>query len=198
MCNIINKIQFYWAYFKTIVYYGRFINSIGFKTVIYSVNRLVNPCNIRIGDKVVIEKEATLYSITNYANKKYDGKITIGNYVYINYGFNATAANSIEIKDDVLIAFNVSLFDFDHGYEDISRNINQTDLVVKGKIVIGEKSWLGMNVSILGNVTIGKHCVIAANSVVTRDIPDYSVVAGNPSKIVKKYNQETKKWEKVI
>jgi acetyltransferase-like isoleucine patch superfamily enzyme len=182
----------------TIIYYKHCFKKIGTNTVIYPVNRLFNPFNVTIGNGVVIEKEATFYAVKNFAGKKYDGKITIGNNVYINYGFNATAANYIEIQDDVLIAYNVSLFDFDHGYEDISKNINQTDLVVKGKIVIGEKSWLGMNVSILGNVTIGKHCVIAANSVVTRDIPDYSVVVGNPSKIIKQYNASTGKWEKVI
>jgi acetyltransferase-like isoleucine patch superfamily enzyme len=157
----------------------------------------MNPSSISIGNKTVIEKEATLYSIEQFANKRYNGKISIGNNVYINHHFNVTCANCVDIKDDVLIAYNVSIFDFDHDYEDINSNINKTDLIVKGPIIIDEKSWIGMNVAILGKVTIGKHCIIGANSVVIKDIPDYSVAVGNPARVIKSYNKETNKWEKV-
>ena len=61
---------------------------------------------------------------------------------------------------------------------------------------IGEGSWLGENVCVIG-ANIGKHCVIGANSVVTHDIPDYSIAVGVPAKVIKKYNFETKVWEKV-
>ena len=60
---------------------------------------------------------------------------------------------------------------------------------------IGDDTWIGTNVVIAGTVVIGKHCVIGANSVVTHDIPDYSVVAGAPCKVIKQYNTETKQWE---
>lgn len=50
---------------------------------------------------------------------------------------------------------------------------------------------------IVGNVHIGKNCVIGANSVVTKDIPDYSIVGGVPAKIIRRYNKETKSWERV-
>lgn len=60
---------------------------------------------------------------------------------------------------------------------------------------IGDGSWLGTHVVIAGNITIGKHCVIGANSVVTKDIPDYSVAVGIPAKVVKRYNFDTKCWE---
>lgn len=62
---------------------------------------------------------------------------------------------------------------------------------------IGDGSWLGTHVVIAGNITIGKHCVIGANSVVTKDIPDYSVAVGIPAKVVKRYNFDTKCWERV-
>lgn len=57
---------------------------------------------------------------------------------------------------------------------------------------IGDETWIGTGVVIASTVTIGKHCVIGANSVVTKDIPDYCVVAGNPCKIIKRYSFETK------
>jgi acetyltransferase-like isoleucine patch superfamily enzyme len=195
MYHLLHKWQRYYAYVVTAVCRRPFFNNIGSRTIMYSPLRIVNPQNITIGDRVVIERNATLYSVASYRDKSYNGKISIGNNVYINYGFNATSASEIVIEDDVLIAFNVSIFDFDHDYRDIDKNINQTDLVVKGRVVVGEKTWLGMNVAILGNVKIGKHCVIAANSVVTKDIPDYSVAAGNPLKIIKRYNTATKQWE---
>ena len=61
---------------------------------------------------------------------------------------------------------------------------------------IGDGSWLGTHVVIAGNVKIGKHCVIGANSVVTKDIPDYCVAAGIPAKIIKKYNFDTCTWDR--
>jgi len=64
-------------------------------------------------------------------------------------------------------------------------------------IVIEDEAWIGANVVVLAGVTIGKHCIIAAGSVVTKDVPPYSVAVGNPARVLKKYNPETKNWEKV-
>ena len=64
-----------------------------------------------------------------------------------------------------------------------------------GTVVIGEGSWLGENVCVIG-ANVGKNCVIGANSVVTKDIPDYSVAVGVPAKVIKSYNFSSKKWEK--
>ena len=63
--------------------------------------------------------------------------------------------------------------------------------------MIGEGSWLGTKVTVVGNVHIGKHCVIGANSVVTKNIPDYSIAVGIPARVVKQYNFETKCWERI-
>ena len=62
-----------------------------------------------------------------------------------------------------------------------------------GIVEIGEGSWLGHNACVLG-ASIGKHCVIGANSVVTHDIPDYSVAVGSPAKIIRRYDSTTKTW----
>jgi acetyltransferase-like isoleucine patch superfamily enzyme len=195
--QIIAKVNYHLTKLHTQFWKKMFWGHIGEKTVIYSPMKIVNPMNISIGDGVIIEANSTLYCVGNYQGINHQGNISIGNDVYINYGFNATTANRITIEDGVLCAFNVSIFDFDHGYEDVFSNINRAELTVKGPIVIGEKSWIGMNVAILGSVNIGKHCIIGANSVVTKDIPDYCVVAGSPARIIKRYNKLTKIWEKV-
>ena len=66
----------------------------------------------------------------------------------------------------------------------------------KGPISIGENTWIGENVCVIGS-SIGKHCVIGSNSVVLSNIPDYSVAVGSPAKVIKRYNQITKDWERV-
>ena len=67
----------------------------------------------------------------------------------------------------------------------------------KGPITIGEGSWIGRNAVIL-SANIGRNCVVAAGSYVNKDVPDYCVVAGVPAKIIKRYNMETKKWERCV
>lgn len=63
-----------------------------------------------------------------------------------------------------------------------------------GDLRIGDGSWIGCHCAIVGDVHIGRHCVVGANSVVTRDVPDYCVVAGAPARIVKKFDPETGEW----
>lgn len=66
-------------------------------------------------------------------------------------------------------------------------------IVQKKEVRIGEGSWLGVGVSVIG-ASIGKHCVIGSNAVVTKDIPDYCVAIGIPARIIKRYNPEVGKW----
>ncbi|MEO5594445.1 MAG: DapH/DapD/GlmU-related protein, partial [Chitinophagaceae bacterium] len=62
---------------------------------------------------------------------------------------------------------------------------------------IGDGSWIGANSVITAGVTVGMYCVIAAGSVVTKDVPDYSIAAGSPAKIIKQFNHQKKEWERV-
>ena len=119
---------------------------------------------------------------------------------YVGCRCRICSENKIIIGKSVLLGPNVFIADHNHQYEKIGIPvIEQGVRIIKGKgISIGEGSWIGINSAIIGNVKIGKGCVIGANSVVSKDIPDYCVVAGAPAKIIKKYNPETKKWEKII
>ena len=84
-----------------------------------------------------------------------------------------------------------------YGYEDIEKPINGQPLISKGGIIIEDQCWLGFGCEILSGVHIGKHSIVAARAVVTKDVPAYSIVAGNPARIIKQYNTLTKKWERV-
>ena len=79
--------------------------------------------------------------------------------------------------------------DQNHGYEDVSRPISQQSQPERA-VVIGDGSWLGYGTVVLPGVTIGKHVVIGANSVVTHNIPDYSVAVGSPARVVRRYDAE--------
>lgn len=77
--------------------------------------------------------------------------------------------------------------DCDHEYRDINVPVIDQGIVRRGQMVsIGEGSYIGINAVIVGNVKIGKHCVIGANSVVTKDVPDYCVAVGSPARVIKK------------
>jgi acetyltransferase-like isoleucine patch superfamily enzyme len=68
-------------------------------------------------------------------------------------------------------------------------------VISKGPVAIGSGSWLGENVSVL-SCRIGRNCVVGANAVVTRDIPDFCVAVGIPARVIRRFNQQTGKWEK--
>lgn len=97
----------------------------------------------------------------------------------------------------MLFAGYVHITDHSHGYEDITQPILKQKLISKGPVIIEDDCWIGFGSEILSGVHIGKHSIIAAHAVVTKNVPAYSIVAGNPARIVKKYNFETKKWEKI-
>ena len=115
---------------------------------------------------------------------------TIGNFNHI------IASKSIIIGQNVLTADNVYISDNLHGYEDIETPIKKQPIVQKKEVYIGDGSWLGENVCVIG-ASIGKHCVIGANSVVTKDIPDYSIAVGSPAKVIKQFDFKENKWVRV-
>ncbi|MCM1557375.1 MAG: acyltransferase [Anaeroplasma bactoclasticum] len=104
----------------------------------------------------------------------------------------------VSIGKNTITGPNLFISDHNHNYLNPNLPIKmQGDLETNNQVLIGEDCWIGTNVCIVGNVEIGKHCVIGANSFVNKSIPPYSVVVGNPAKIIKKYNFSTQLWEKV-
>jgi len=97
----------------------------------------------------------------------------------------------------VLLARNVYIADHGHAFEDVNTPIMLQGIDHVGEVEIAKHSWLGQNVCVLPGVRIGQHCVIGANSVVTRDVPDFSVAVGAPARIVKRYDHESRRWEKL-
>ncbi len=87
--------------------------------------------------------------------------------------------------------------DHSHQYEEVDLPIQFQGVTERGPVRIERDSWIGANVFILPSVTIGRHAVIGANSVVNQDIPAYSVAVGAPARVIKQYDFEAKQWVKV-
>ncbi len=121
--------------------------------------------------------------------------VSIGDRCLIGRGSGIVGHFSIEIGNDVWTGHNVYITDQNHGYEDVSRPISQQSQAERA-VKIGDGSWLGYGSVVLPGVTIGKHVVVGANSVVTHDIPDYSVAVGVPAKVIKRFVDG--QWESVL
>ena len=123
------------------------------------------------------------------------GAVIIGDRTLI--GISCVLIGPVTIGHDVLLAQHVVISGLNHQFEDISVPINQQKCTTS-EIIIEDAAWIGANVVITSGTRIGKHSVVAAGSVVTKDVPHYSVVAGNPARILKQYDPETKEWTKKI
>lgn len=173
--------------------YRMTMQAFGEKSQIVSPLSLDGKGNISIGDNVYVGYKTWLAALPLTGEKQccmelLDG-VTIGHFNHI------YATKKIILEKDVLTADRVYISDNLHGYADIHVPIKDQPIIQHGEVVIGEGSWLGENVCVLG-ARVGKHCVIGANSVVTKDIPDYSVAVGVPAKVIKRYNFASQTWRK--
>lgn len=105
-------------------------------------------------------------------------------YPFVNTIFN-TGSGSITIEDGCIFGHNCMFLTGKHNYEAKDIEILRNDVSQGRDIYVGKGTWIASAAIIMGNVKIGEHCVVAAGSVVTKDIPDYSLVAGIPAKIIK-------------
>jgi len=128
--------------------------------------------------------------------------IRFGDNIEINDYVHIAGIKSIIIGNNVLIASKVFISDIQHGNyagseeHDPPQSAPNDRSLSAEPVVIEDNVWIGENVAILKGVTIGKGSIIGANSVVTKSIPDGSIATGIPAKVVKEYDEKTKKWVK--
>ena len=136
----------------------------------------------------------------NNLNEKY--LIEIGENVEINDDVHIGAVEKIVIGDNVLIASKVYISDHNHGSykgeeQDSPMSMPKKRKIYSSPIKIERNVWIGEFVSILQGGTVGEGSIIGTMSVVTKDIPPYTIVVGSPAKPIKRYNFETKKWDTI-
>jgi acetyltransferase-like isoleucine patch superfamily enzyme len=147
----------------------------------------VSPINaFRLGKNSTIEE----YCVVDNSV----GEIIIGNDTRI--GLRNTLIGSIYIGNHVILAQNVVLSALNHQYSDVSVPIHLQGFTMR-PIRIEDEVWIGANSVITAGVTIGKHAVVAGGSVITKDVPPYTVVAGNPARPLKQYDPSTKEWVRI-
>lgn len=162
--------------------------------------RLENPLRVDGIQSITIEDNVTIHEGTWLAAMPLTGddvKLVIKNGSTIGHYNHIYATKSIVIEEEVLTADKVYISDNLHSYDDINLPVIKQPIKQCKPVVVGAGSWLGEHVCIIG-ASIGKHCVIGANSVVTKDIPDFCVAVGSPARVIKKYDFSVSKWVKAI
>lgn len=143
-------------------------------------------------NKFDVGANSTVESFTTVNNGS--GDVIIGDRCRV--GIGTVIIGPVTMKSGSGTGQHVFMAGFNHGYEDGNQNSSTQDLDVRG-ITIEEDAHIGANSVIVAGVTIGKRCQVGAGSVVTKDIPPFSVAVGNPARVIKQFNHETNKWEKV-
>ncbi len=145
--------------------------------------------SISVGSNTIIKGELLVFP--------YGGRMKIGNNCYIGQDVRIWSGDNIEIGNDVLISHQVNIIDSNsHEINHLERSQSYKNLLINGHpkskgsiltkpIIIGDHVWISCSVNILKGVTIGKGAIIAAGSLVTEDVKEFTMVGGNPAKLIK-------------
>jgi len=166
----------------TIVMRGRFAHW-GARSRLEGPVVLDSPFLVSVGTGVFIREHAWL----NAKDDRGDGAPTlhIGDGTYIGRFAHINAWRDVKIGTDVLIADRVFISDCEHQYADKHVPIAQQADPFRGAVHLRDGCWIGIGAVIRPGVTVGRNAVVAANAVVSQDVPDHAVAAGVPARIVK-------------
>ena len=148
---------------------------------------IVNPKDISIGTHTNFQRGCVIES-WHFHNRDEFGSMIVGDNCNFGEYTHITTTNRVEIGNGVLTGRFVVITDNSHGredYSDIDLSPEKRDVTSKGPTIIEDNVWLCDKVAVLPGVRIGEGAVIAANAVVTKDVPAYTVAAGIPAKIIK-------------
>jgi len=169
------------------IFLNRFFHKRGKNVIIRRWVRMdVLPFNpFSIGDNSMIEDFSTINNGVGAVSIGANSLVGLGNVII----------GPVTIGNDVILAQHIVASGLNHNYQDIQQPIHKQGVSV-APIVIEDECWIGANAVVTAGVTIGRHSVIAAGAVVTKDVPPYSVAVGNPARVIKKYDPEYKDWVK--
>lgn len=160
-----------------------------------SVNKRIAH-RIWLGDYVELGKDVHL-GISAPIEEEGPPLLVIEDHSLVHWRSQIDAKNLIHIERNVLITQDVLIIDHGHAYENVSMPVERYAFTEGGTIRIGEGSWIGHGAAIIcskGELVLGSHCVVAANAVVTKSAPPYSVLSGNPARIIRQYDPTKRMW----
>ncbi|OFT62278.1 galactoside O-acetyltransferase [Corynebacterium sp. HMSC05E07] len=157
----------------------------GFRLV-KELNELQNTDHERAKEilRALLSPESEIPGLHAPLNLEFGRNVTVGRGVFINFGATILAQAPISLGDRVMIGPNCSLITVGHPVDDHRRR--EEGWEIAKPISVGRNTWFGANVTVLPGVTIGEDCVVGANTLVTTDIPDKSLVLGSPGRVVRK------------
>jgi len=169
--------------------YKPFFGKFGFPSYIGKPVFIENFKRIFIGKRVRIFPGARIQVVGTDASIIFEDNISIGQ------NFHITSIGELIIGKNTTIAENVMISNIDHEYQEIDIHILEQKHISR-ETKIGENCFIGYGVVIQAGTILGKQCIVGANAVVRGTFPDYSVIVGVPAKIVKRYDDVSKKWKK--
>jgi lipopolysaccharide O-acetyltransferase len=187
-------LSIYWKI--SFIIYGFRIHHIGKNAKFRLGGSVKNGKYIIIGDDFFIGKDFLLgvYPI----GKDLGGCIKIGNNVVAQESVRISAAESVEIGNNVLIGSYILISDNNHGMDASNEKDYMYQNITAKPVSIGDGCWIGEKVTILPGSNIGEKCIIGANSVVTGTIPPYTISVGAPARPIKRWNKEKNCWERIL
>ncbi len=155
--------------------------------------RFANLRYFHLGDGVIVHRDCWIHVLSGKDEPKAP-RLVIQAQTGIGMGSTISVAKEVVLGKFVMLARNVYISDNRHAFEDVETPISAQGIAGVSPVRIDDETWLGQNVCVLPGVHIGRHSVIGANSVVTRDIPDFSVAVGSPARVIKHYDAKSKTW----
>lgn len=184
------------------IYYGnplfrKNIKRIGKDSFIREHTKISGGRYITIGNNTRIYPYSRLECFTNISGKTLNPRLQIGDNIIMGRNTTILCANEIVIGSNCMFGSYCFISDENHGMDPSSDKRYECQPLQLSNVIIGENCWIGEKVIILPGITIGDNSIVGAGSIVTRDIPPNTIAVGNPARVIKRFNYDTRTWEKV-
>ena len=171
--------------------------AMGPRSYIFSPRTINQPHTLTLGERCEILAGSYIWTLESGMIWKREGgtpQVRIGDGTYIGRHLFLTAIHSVSIGKHCVLSDYVYITDHAHGLDPQGGFTLHPPLESKGPVEIGDNCFIGFRAAILPGVTLGAHCVVGVNSVVTRSFPAYTMLAGAPARAIKTYSHELKQW----